>query len=202
MDQNEISEDVLVVKESSVHGEGLFTTIALKPNDVIPLENNTIKLIDIKQEMSKDVHKKFLDLMTENPNEEFLDAWFLIFHILSLESIPEWFGKLHRNTSLREQMGLLDRTLLKKCFEVYSNESMNKNVMHIFDITVTNFLVGRQKPYYYISEGSSKLNHNENNNVLTFIDYETLQLKLKVICDIEAGNELFIRYPDHYSRKI
>ena len=79
MDQNEISEDVLVVKESSVHGDGLFTTIALKPNDVIPLENNTIKLIDIKQEMSKDVHKKFLDLMTENPNEEFLDAWFLIF---------------------------------------------------------------------------------------------------------------------------
>ena len=74
--------------------------------------------------------------------------------------------------------------------------------MHIFDITVTNFLVGRQKPYYYMSEGSSKLNHNENNNVLTFIDYETLQLKLKVICDIEAGNELFIRYPDHYSRKI
>ena len=203
MDRNEISEDVLVVKESSVHGEGLFTTINLKPDDVIPLDNNTIKLIDLEQEMTKNVNKNFLKLMNENPNEKLLDAWFLIFHILSsFESVPDWFKNLHRNTSLREQMGVFDRTLLKECFEVYSNESTNKNVMHIFDVTVTNFLVGREQPYYYISEGSSKLNHSQNNNVFTFIDYETLQLKLKVICDIEAGNELFIRYPDHYSRKI
>lgn len=179
----------LFIQKSSVHGEGIFTECSLKQDDVIPIEENVIIIEGIK-EINKDYNLEFKRICDRG---YFLQAWFLVFHILFLETVPDWFSKLHKEIPLRKEMGALDKEILTKCFEKYYE---SKIVLEIFDIVVTNFLKGRDNNTYGISEITSKLNHNKDYNVLTLIENKTLYIK--ATRDINAGEELFIKYPEEY----
>lgn len=187
----------LIIQESSVHGEGLFSSSDLKEGDVISINTNLI-MIDHKEEGKKDVEQygthSFPVMINTIVSEgkQYMEAFFLIFHILSFEKIPEWITKLHGNTELRRQMGEPDKRLLNMCFQRYPNHK----VMDIFDVVVTNFLKSNDPELYVLSQASSKLNHDPNPNVTTGINIENETIELKVLRDIEAGEELFIQYPE------
>ncbi len=191
-------DDGLIIQESSVHGEGLFSSSNLKEGDVISINTNLI-MIDPLEEGYKDLDQygihSFAVMMTQIgkvENKKYMEAFSLIFHILSFEKIPEWITKLHRNTELRRQMGEPDKRLLKMCFQRYPNHK----VMDIFDVVVTNFLKSNDSKLHVLSQASSKLNHDPNPNVITAINIENETIELKVLRDIEAGEELFIQYPE------
>lgn len=199
MDDSVVSLDNgLIIQESSVHGEGLFSSSDLKEGDVISIITNLI-MINRKQEGNKDIQQygimnsfPFLANTIVSEGKQYMEAFCLIFHILSFEKIPEWIPKLHRNTKLREQMEEPDKRLLKMCFQRYPNHK----VMDIFDVVVTNFLKSNDSELYVLSEASSKLNHDPNPNVATVINIENETIELKALRDIEAGEELFIQYPE------
>ena len=188
----------LIIQESSVHGEGLFSSSNLKEGDVISINTNLI-MIDHKQEANKDIHEHGINSFPVMINtivsegKQYMEAFFLIFHILSsFEKIPDWITKLHKNKELREQMGEPDKRLLKMCFQRYPNHK----VIEIFDVVVTNFLKSKDPELYVLSEASSKLNHDPNPNVEIGINIENKIIELKALRDIEAGEELFIQYPE------
>lgn len=203
MDDSVVSLDNgLIIQESSVHGEGLFSSSDLKEGDVISINTNLI-MIDPLEEGYKDfdqygIHSfaVMMNQIVKVEKKEYMEAFCLIFHILSFEKIPDWITKLHRNTKLRKQMEEPDKRLLKMCFQRYPNHK----VMDIFDVVVTNFLKSNDPELYVLSEASSKLNHDPNPNIEIGINIENETIELKALRDIEAGKELFIQYPqDRYS---
>ena len=123
----------------------------------------------------------------------FIDAWFLIFKILRVQHIPDWFFNLHSNRDLAKNLDSIDKEIMLECMETYPD----KKVLDIFLITVTNYLAGRDRSYH-LSKITSKLNHNEDNNVVPIVQANCIQLLL--LCDVKANTELFIKYPTKYGQ--
>ena len=119
------------IKDSETHGQGVFTTRNLDKGHIIEIHDDYIKTDNPTEHAEENIISLLSPVMRraqEGKNEMFIDAWFLIFKILRMQYIPDWFFNLHSNRDLAKNLDSIDKEIMLQCMETYPD----KKVLDIF----------------------------------------------------------------------
>ena len=194
MESPNFLEDAVVLRNSPLHGMGVFARTDVKEGDVLFVDRGGDAL--------------FADRVLRiggAPRVGVSTAWPITVHLVQMrpDNWPAWVARLARNRQFASSV-LKDNRELPLAREIM-RRFPNVNVLDVFALVVTNFFdngiitsLGRR---------SSRVNHsnesaNVRNMILSVPNSNDPQLAWVATCDISAGSELLFDYGAEYADRM